>query len=496
MVNRAPSAMSTLVFNAEVSNHHSIFREQEKEVNKQQKDIYNRIHSVAEDCEFVVSVAKKFPQFPIIANQRCGAWYVDPANSPDCSVYFKSTDGHDGQWQFSVRRSNLHLVNLIIDRKGVLIVDSTRRGKRFPDALSKTVPAWCAVLNTVRLRLMKQYPIAETDREFWSDELSIRLSTPSDAVRASEHDQMCQRIEDWAKELLSSSFDFRRSIAQLKRPLRPVWCCPTSICTMTDFNSNEDVLPSYYPVVCVSASKIVTDTSTTYRPAGYTYVQGAGDDHESWSGGLTPTTFWKHSTKILSASRHDIPNLLREIFAEQELQKQTSTASQQRFNIQETGLNISLADGMTTLGSQTSLGNLLTVLVSTSTDQIHIVKQGDDGKEVFQIEGDQSVLKNFSKTLSHISPKCVQALRDRGKLCVIAGGCHKAQSQELVVAIALCVLVETFDDARQLRTQSVPRIDKSLIRSRLQWMIEASDGSLNPSRSVLKRVNNFLIPPP
>ena len=28
-----------------------------------------------------------------------------------------------------------------------MIVDSTRRGKRFPDALTKTVPIWCAVIN-------------------------------------------------------------------------------------------------------------------------------------------------------------------------------------------------------------------------------------------------------------------------------------------------------------------------------------------------------------
>ena len=28
-----------------------------------------------------------------------------------------------------------------------ILVDSTRRGKRMPDALSKTVPIWCAVIN-------------------------------------------------------------------------------------------------------------------------------------------------------------------------------------------------------------------------------------------------------------------------------------------------------------------------------------------------------------
>jgi len=28
-----------------------------------------------------------------------------------------------------------------------ILVDSTRRGKRMPDALSKTVPIWCTVIN-------------------------------------------------------------------------------------------------------------------------------------------------------------------------------------------------------------------------------------------------------------------------------------------------------------------------------------------------------------
>lgn len=28
-----------------------------------------------------------------------------------------------------------------------ILVDSTRRGKRMPDALSKTVPIWCGVIN-------------------------------------------------------------------------------------------------------------------------------------------------------------------------------------------------------------------------------------------------------------------------------------------------------------------------------------------------------------
>jgi tRNA A64-2'-O-ribosylphosphate transferase len=38
----------------------------------------------------------------------------------------------------------------IVENGGAVLVDSTRRGKRMPDALSKTVPIWCAVWNRLR----------------------------------------------------------------------------------------------------------------------------------------------------------------------------------------------------------------------------------------------------------------------------------------------------------------------------------------------------------
>jgi hypothetical protein len=42
-----------------------------------------------------------------------------------------------GQWEFNLRRANLHLLPLIETRGGVILVDSTRRGKvrRLPSSL-------------------------------------------------------------------------------------------------------------------------------------------------------------------------------------------------------------------------------------------------------------------------------------------------------------------------------------------------------------------------
>lgn len=72
-----------------------------------------------------------------------------------------------------------------------ILVDSTRRGKRFPDALSKSVPIWCAVLNkaAVRLAILSEGPYT-------------KLATPVDAVSRSEHDQIEQRIAQWAEALI------------------------------------------------------------------------------------------------------------------------------------------------------------------------------------------------------------------------------------------------------------------------------------------------------
>ena len=63
-------------------------------VRKESLDIYNRLHSIHEDVQFVQQVHSAYPKLPIlresivlhafyvltsdVANLRCGAWYVDP----------------------------------------------------------------------------------------------------------------------------------------------------------------------------------------------------------------------------------------------------------------------------------------------------------------------------------------------------------------------------------------------------------------------------------
>ena len=53
-----------------------------------------------------------------------------------------------------------------------------------------------------------------------------------------------------------------------------------------------EIMPGWHTIVCCSASR-------RERSDGDSYVQGAGDDTEHWSRGLTPDMFWKHRNELL-----------------------------------------------------------------------------------------------------------------------------------------------------------------------------------------------------
>lgn len=90
--------------------------------------ITNRLKSIRNDADFVEEVAtalaggagaggddgqgRERQRRPLVANERCGSWYIRPGLK-GASAYFKSTDGHTGQWKFSTRRLNLHLLPII-----------------------------------------------------------------------------------------------------------------------------------------------------------------------------------------------------------------------------------------------------------------------------------------------------------------------------------------------------------------------------------------------
>lgn len=111
--------ISVLVFGTRTSCLFALFRESpQPTLTFCTYKSYNRLQSISEDADFVATVQTAFPDLPVVANQRAGAWYVKPDIAEDIRAYFKSTDGHIGVHDYNVRRSNLSLVPLILQRNG------------------------------------------------------------------------------------------------------------------------------------------------------------------------------------------------------------------------------------------------------------------------------------------------------------------------------------------------------------------------------------------
>lgn len=187
-------------------------------LHKQRRDDrISHLRSIDHDALFVTAASDALGKPPVLPNLRCGVWYVPPSLSAG-QCYFKSTDGHVGSWDFSLSRLNLQVALAAATHGHVMVVDSTRSGKRFPDALTKTVPIWCCVIN--RALAGDTAAPAQWDEALW---------LPS-WVPASEAAQIEARLDGWVRAMRRPALAplLGRLRAALDRPLRPRWLCPSA----------------------------------------------------------------------------------------------------------------------------------------------------------------------------------------------------------------------------------------------------------------------------
>ncbi|KAI0724161.1 tRNA A64-2'-O-ribosylphosphate transferase [Fomitopsis betulina] len=452
---------------------------------KESLDIYNRLHSIAEDIEFVKSVRAAYPHLPILPNQRCGLWYVDPRMARQEPAYFKSTDGHFGNWSFNLRRPNLHLLSMVVSEGGMILVDSTRSGKRLPDALAKTVPIWCAVINRA---VQRKYP--DKHKEDWD----LNLYCPSSAVSAQEKSQIEARLDGWVNTLVNSSY----ILSDLLRPLHPFWITPsTTTFPRSDPSSNQ----LFYPVVCVSASRQIQE-GIERRSNGFVYVQGSGDDHELWGMGLTPKLFWMHNKTLLDADRSALSQLIKSLTAPAAVDH----PSQQEWIVKPTPVR-QVGGRLLISSTSDSPSNLPRaipdvadevsyVLVSSAVLPVADTAESEHILKLRMMEGKKDQILYLQSVLPR-SMSFIESRLSKGEsVCVCCDS-----GKDASVGVALAALQLFFDDAGRLQVtyEGQDRLrntaSKQSINTRLQWII-SSRPEANPSRVTLKRVNEYILTSP
>ena len=267
-------------------------------------DVRNRLLSIKYDVEeHVRPLLSKLPKYPVVANERCGTWYSpsflfssssSTSGTGSCtmhtgthSCYFKSTDGHVGTWNFSLKRLNLPIVNIVAKAGACLILDSSVR-KDLPDSLSRTVPIWMCVLNRVVAKYrhdMQLPPLSHWD---------TALYTPAWLVSEEEHSIICNLLDDRVESLYTSGaiVNCKRLVETLVKPLRPYLITPDR-----GMDSDLVVDPAYFAIICTSCSTL----SPRLEKLSFDYIPGAGDDDKSWARKLTPRLLWENMEDIVDA---------------------------------------------------------------------------------------------------------------------------------------------------------------------------------------------------
>lgn len=498
-----------------------------KSLRRESVSVRSRLQSIIVDHRYIL----QFQPFALVANERCGLWYVPPGQRAE-SVYFKSTDGHTGEWSFSERRTNFHLLHLLAAERTVVVVDSTRKGKLLPDALLKTIPIWCAVLCWVMFD-------GETVPDLFAAVAADNwLVTPREMVLASEHAAIAAKIPQFGAEAVRLGLILKEKLRQRLGALQPVipcWMWPGK-------SGNVAVEDTHFSVCCASAST-KNKTPPEWKFDG-PYVQGAGDDHELWAGDICGgafdhDVFWNliNSERraglrvvddsgdiCLWLSEEELLSRMEQIYrgSERDVGKPLDITQ-----LGDTGIYLGQITENVALDRLVEVVPRVKAVVVLSPEYMVTTKakkaKTDETDKTGSISGENSIslntaafvssagdspgndsasdakntpeIRNFSvesskkgsKQLREILPAAADVCPRQDAPVVVLCDTGK----DLGVGVVLCLLGRHYTSAWEVAL--LPAINKDIIKQHLNRMLEFR--KINPSRNTLQSVNTFLMAP-
>ena len=105
---------------------------------------------------------------------------------------------------------------------------------------------------------------------------------------------------------------------KLEKPLYSMWLTQdSSTCCMPTEASDVSL------VICCTASRRVKGTEASEDG----YIQGAGDDSEGWSHGLSPDVCWKYIERLMATPGDDLPDLIEDLLGAEKTERDTIEAT-------------------------------------------------------------------------------------------------------------------------------------------------------------------------
>lgn len=157
------------------------------------------------------------------------------------------------------------------EKGGCIIVDATRKGKRFPDSMSKTIPIWACVIN----RAVADIRDAEDGHSLdWDCELHLPIW-----VSEVEKNNIENLVDSWVEDLKACGANLVPLARALRKPLRTFWVSQKTVIYLNEVVDIETL--DFTPIFLVSASQPVSCTQRmTDAEFSWSYIPGAADDEE------------------------------------------------------------------------------------------------------------------------------------------------------------------------------------------------------------------------
>ncbi|MED6171330.1 hypothetical protein PIB30_039863 [Stylosanthes scabra] len=403
-----------------------------------------------------------------------------------------------------------------------MIVDSTRRGKRFPDSMSRTIPIWTCVLN----RAIRDF------KNDWDCSLNLPLWIPQTEKASIEN-----RLDEWTQRLKDSGADIASIAACLRKPLRPLWISHKTVIWLNEVPHHDSW--DFTPIILISASASASASASsssgvsvsqqhrTTSEFSWNYIPGAGDDEESWARGLTPVLFWNHVYDIINAGPHLCNHMVADIVEKSRVNRAYRGENAPQITLKPTTspslshqeplcLSTNTADisgthhelRITWLGS-TNVALASSQIAADAVD-IDCVLNCDRDSISVSLPSTEAYLhlpilgSKFDRfSLLNNLPSAVRFAKlnlSQGKRLLVC--CHNGE--DISVCVCLAILMSLFDEKGSYddgKSFSVTRVTKWDMRRRLVYVCKFATNA-RPSRGNLRQVFNFLIggngvqPPP
>lgn len=292
----------------------------------------------------------------------------------------------------------------------------------------------------------------------------------------------CRKLIPRPQEVCKPNIAHLRS--KLQKPLRPIWVTQDST-----LPSSPPTFPDFHPLILCTASRRVRGAEASEGG----YIQGAADDHEAWSHGLTPQLFWPNKDVLMSTNEEEMPRLIANLMEQDGGKKSDCTPTlihptttlflSQTHNLDPSPFDLIIACTPSPLPPLPDMPN------AKKTRNIHLPCH--PGKR-----GSRDLRTHLPRLLHQLAPL---SLSPSTKILVCC-----PTGTDLSVGVALALLCLYADEEGNVDLSN-PRggggggqkgddycWGKELVKRRLSWITMSNPG-LNPSRATLQSVNAVLL---